>query len=94
MLLIFITCVILAKSMLRFIAGASMYPREGEVGIKYDEAFDEVSRNRIDHTIHCIPCRRLWSTLQFNPRLAEDQVWAALVGEFLKLLASSGVHST
>ena len=79
--------------MLRYIAGTSMYPRSGEVGIKFEEAFDEVSRKRIDHTSSCIPCRRLWSTLQFNPRLAEDQVWAALVGEFLKLLASSGVHS-
>ena len=79
--------------MLRYIAGSSMYPRKGEIGVKYEDAFDQVSRDRIDHTIHCIPCRRLWSTLQFNPRLAEDQVWAALVGEFLKLLASSGVHS-
>ena len=79
--------------MLKFVAGTSMYPREGEIGVKYEDAFDELSRQRIDHTVHCIPCRRLWSTLQFNSRLVEDQVWAALVGEFLKLLASSGVHS-
>ena len=79
--------------MLKFVAGQSMYPRAGEVGVKFTEAFEEVSRDRIDHTVGCIPCRRLWSTLQFQSRLAEDQVWAALVAEFLKLLSSSGVHS-
>ena len=79
--------------MLKFAAGRSMHPRKGEVGVKFNEAFEEVSRDRIDHTARCIPCRRLWSTLQFRPSLAEDQVWAAVVAEFLKLLSSSGVHS-
>ena len=79
--------------MLKFVAGQSMYPRAGEIGVKFNEAFEEVSRDRINHTVGCIPCRRLWSTLQFQLCLAEDQVWAALVAEFLKLLSSSGVHS-
>ena len=79
--------------MLKFAAGRSMYPREGEIGVKFNEAFEKVSRDRIEHSARCIPCRRLWSTLQFQPSLAADQVWAAVVAEFLKLLSSSGVHS-
>ena len=70
-----------------------MNPRAGEVGVKFEEAFELLSRQRIEHTAACIPCRRLWSTLQFRPKLAEDQVWASLVAEFLKTLSSSGVHS-
>lgn len=70
-----------------------MNPRTGEVGVKFEEVFEELSQQRIKHTSACIPCRRLWSTLQFRPKLAEDQVWASLVAEFVKLLSSSGVHS-
>ena len=79
--------------MLKYIAGRSLNPRPGEIGVKFEEAFDLVSQIRIKHTSECIECRRLWSTLSFRPALACGQCWPALVGEFLKILASSGVHS-
>ena len=78
--------------MLKFVAGQSLNPRDGEVGVKYTDAFDEISRKRIEHTTSCIPCRRLWSTLQFNRALAKTQLWSALVSEYLKLLVSSAIH--
>ena len=80
--------------MLKFIAGQSLNPREGEIGVKFEDVFDSISQLRIKHSSRCIPCRRLWTTLPFRKALASGQCWAAICGEYLKVLASSGVHST
>ena len=61
--------------------------------VGFTEIFDQVSIDRIYHTATCIWCRRLWSTLQFRSSFADGQVWAGLISEFLKLLATTGVQS-
>ena len=64
-----------------------------ETLVRLEDVFDVESLDRIDHTNECSYCRRLWTTLQFLTVFANDQVWAGLVAEFLKILASTGVQS-
>ena len=61
--------------------------------VGFDEIFDPISIARINHTSSCTWCRRLWSTLQFRHSFADDQVWAGMLSEFLKLLGTTGVQS-
>ena len=72
-------------------------PRHGvpsdRIVVKFTDIFDATSIARIHHTASCGWCRRLWSTLQFRHSFADDQVWAGLVSEFLKLLGTTGVQS-
>ena len=84
--------------MLKFIGGRATteQPRagtEGKVVVRFSDVFDQVSIDRINHSSHCAWCRRLWSTLQYQRKFSADHVWPALVAEFLKLLASTGVQS-
>ena len=80
--------------MYKFITGTTTdYYDETRPVVTFADVFDSVSLDRIHHSASCTWCRRLWSTLQFRHPLAEDQVWAGLVSEFLKLLASTSVQS-
>ena len=80
--------------MYRYFRGATTdyYNDESKV-VTFQEVYDSISLDRIHHSAACSWCRRLWSTLQYRHSFAEDQVWAGLVSEFIKLLGSTGVQS-
>ena len=85
---------LIAPGMYKFITGTTTdYYDETRPVVTFADVFDSISLGRINHSASCTWCRRLWSTLQFRHPLAEDQVWAGLVSEFLKLLASTSVQS-
>ena len=92
---------LLAPGVRRILSGRATTeasPSRGQVPsdrilVKFSDVFDSVSVARINHTAVCSWCRRLWSTLQFRHSFADEQVWAGLVSEFLKLLATTGVQS-
>ena len=79
----------------KFISGCSTEPRPGHPDtIKFTDVLDQVSIDRVNHSSACTWCRRLWSTLQFRSTYSEDQVWAGLVAEFMKLLGATSIQST
>ena len=79
--------------MYEFVAGATTDAYRDRKVVQFTEVYDSVSLARIHHTAACSWCRRLWSTLQYRHSFAEDQVWAGLVAEFVKLLGSTSVQS-
>ena len=64
-------------------------------GVKLSDLdeFDALVLAKINHSLLCAFCRRLFTTLCFNPKLLENSVFVALVGEFIKTLSGSFCRS-
>ena len=86
--------IFLGNGLFKFVTGSTTEYHSPKFDVvKFADVFDQVSLDRVHHSSGCTWCRRLWSTLQFRSSFSEDQVWAGLVSEFLKLLGATGIQS-
>lgn len=83
---------ILASRGGRFSIGRQLNITDGVQLSDLDE-YDEIVREKVQHSGRCHFIRRLFSTLAFNPKLLKQNAFTAVCAEFLKTLASSFCRS-
>ena len=57
------------------------------------DEYDELVRQKIEHSANSGALRRLFSTISFDQKLLKQNAFIAVVAEYLKMLASSFCRS-